>query len=184
MKMKRFLTISFTLSCVAFPVSSCLAGQDQNLLEIYRQAQSNDPAWASAQSSNLAAQEKQVQGRALTLPTVTAGASANHSNTNIDYPGVPATPGGAVGLRNGRESFETYGYNLNLTQPLYRKQNSVQYEQSKTAAGECSCMCQSPVDQLGKRRRRNSTASLEAVRHVRRWSGHSRRSFVARVAQF
>ncbi len=131
MKMKRFLTISFTLSCVAFPVSSCLAGQDQNLLEIYRQAQSNDPAWASAQSSNLAAQEKQVQGRALTLPTVTAGASANHSNTNIDYPGVPATPGGAVGLRNGRESFETYGYNLNLTQPLYRKQNSVQYEQSK-----------------------------------------------------
>ena len=107
-----------------------LAGQTQNLLDIYRQAQSNDPNWASAQSSRLAAQEKLVQGKALTLPTVTAGASANHSNTDIQYRGRTSFFG------SGTESFETYGYNVNLTHPLYHKQNSVQYEQSKTQVAQ------------------------------------------------
>lgn len=56
--------------------------QAQNLLQIYHQAQANDPAWASAQKANQAAQEKIVQGRALLLPTVSLSANANHSDAD------------------------------------------------------------------------------------------------------
>lgn len=131
--MKRCIRAGFTMNCVVllFAAGETLAGPTQNLLDIYRLAQSNDPNWASAQSSRLAAQEKLVQGKALMLPTVTAGANANHSNTDILYRGRASVFGnGATG------SFETYGYNINLTHPLYRKQNSVQYEQSKTQVAQ------------------------------------------------
>lgn len=121
------------MTCVAllFAASETLAAPTQNLLDTYRQAQTNDPSWASAQSSRLAAQEKLVQGRALLLPTVTAGANASHSNTDIEYGGTNSFFG-----KGGAESFETYGYNVNLTHPLYRKQNRVQYEQSKTQVAQ------------------------------------------------
>lgn len=103
------------------------AGETQNLLDIYRLAQTSDPTWASAQSARLAAQERLVQGKALTLPTVTAGANVNHSNSDVEYRGTSSFFG-----KGGAESFETYGYNISITHPLYRRENSVQYEQSKT----------------------------------------------------
>ncbi len=127
----RLSTLSVSLLALLFASTPGMADQPQNLLDIYRLAQSNDPGWASAQSSRLAAQEKLVQGKALTLPTVTAGANANHSNTDIQYRGRSSVFGNGTS-----ESFETYGYNINLTHPLYRKQNSVQYEQSKTQVAQ------------------------------------------------
>ena len=101
----------------------------QNLLQIYHKAQANDPAWAAAQKANQAAQEKIIQGRALLLPTVGLSANANHADTDIQY------TGSANVFRNsGSEHFETYGYTLNASQPIYRPQNSIQYAQSKTQA--------------------------------------------------
>lgn len=131
--MKQILQSGLKATCVAmlFSAGSVMAGQTQNLMEIYQQAQVNDPNWASAQSARRAAQEKLVQGRALTLPTVTAGANATHSNTDVEYKGTTSFFG-----RGGSESFETYGYNLNVTHPLFRKENSVQYEQSKTQVAQ------------------------------------------------
>lgn len=108
-----------------------LAEPTQNLLAIYQKAQASDPGWASAQSSRLAAQEKLAQGKALTLPTVTASANVNHSNTDVEYRGTNAFFG-----KGGAESFETYGYNVSVSHPLYRKQNSVQYEQSRTQVAQ------------------------------------------------
>ena len=127
--MNQCIKAGFALGWVAllFAAGDVLAAPTQNLLDIYRQAQTNDPNWASAQSSRLAAQEKQVQGKALILPTVTAGANVNHSNSDVEYRGSSVFFG-----NGGTESFETYGYNVSLTHPLYRKENSVQYEQSKT----------------------------------------------------
>ncbi len=113
------------------PFGTGHAAPAQNLLDILRQAQASDPEWASAQSSRRAAEEKLVQGKALTLPTVTAGASVNHSNTDIEYRGRSSFFGGG-----GRESFETYGYSVNLSHPLYRKQNSIQYAQSRTQVAQ------------------------------------------------
>jgi outer membrane protein len=100
-----------------------------NLLQIYQQAQANDPAWAAAQKGNQAAQEKVIQGRALMLPTVGLSANANHSDANINYTGSSN-----VFRNNGSEHFDTYGYTLNASQPVYRPQNSIQYDQSKIQA--------------------------------------------------
>ncbi|HQR60164.1 MAG TPA: TolC family outer membrane protein [Methylophilaceae bacterium] len=111
------------------PVLAQADAGTQNLLVIYRQALASDPVLASAEKSNVAAQEKQVQGKALLLPVLTMDAAAKHSDTDIHYrEGVDQ-----IGVRSaGDHGFETYQYGVNVTQPLFRKQNAIQYEQSKT----------------------------------------------------
>ena len=104
-------------------------GLTQDLLQIYQLAQTNDPTWASAQKTNQAAQEKVIQGRALLLPTLGFSANANHSDTDIEYTGS-----GNVFRNDGKERFDTIGYTVNASQPLYRPQNSIQYQQSKIQA--------------------------------------------------
>ena len=123
--------IRFAVILALFATTAQAGDSVMNLLDLYRQALTSDPAWASAQSARLAAQEKLVQGRALTLPSVTAGANVNHSNSNVEYGGTNAFFG-----RSGSESFETYGYNVSVSHPLFRKENSVQFEQSKTQVAQ------------------------------------------------
>jgi len=121
--------ILFVLALATLPMLAQADSGVQNLLVIYRQAQASDPVLAAAQNSNVAAQEKQVQGKALLLPAVTADAAAKHSNTDIHY----RQGAEQFGVRSaGDHSFETYQYGVNVTQPLFRKQNTIQYEQSKT----------------------------------------------------
>lgn len=122
-------TLLALLLAAAFPALADPSVQD--LLGIYRQAQTSDPAWASAQSANVAAQEKLVQGKALTLPTVTLGANASHSQTDIRYNGS-----NSIFRSGGNEQFESYSYSVNLSHPLYRKQNTLQYEESKTQVAQ------------------------------------------------
>ena len=129
MLMNKLLLIA---SVAAMSVSVVAEGADLDLLDIYQQAQANDPAWASARSAHLAIQEKLPQGRALTLPTATFGASANHSETDTEYSGGSSP----FGNRGGRQGFETYNYNVSVSHPLYRKQNSVQYEEAKTQVAQ------------------------------------------------
>jgi outer membrane protein len=103
------------------------AESQQNLLDIYQLAVSSDPVLASARSANLASQEKVVQGRALLLPNATLSGNASHSNTDINYSGGASI----FSMAKPEQSFENYGYSLNVTQPLFRKQNLVQFQQSK-----------------------------------------------------
>jgi outer membrane protein len=103
-----------------------LAADSQNLIQIYQQALSQDPALASAKSGNLAMQEKLVQGRAQYLPTISFNAGASASKTDIKIIGI------APFRNTGRETFEGYNYGVNLNQPIYRKQIQVQLEQAKS----------------------------------------------------
>lgn len=119
------------LLIAASPMAAQAETSVQDLLAIYQQAQSSDPTWASAQSANLAAQEKLVQGKALLLPTAALGANAGHTQSNLDRTGGVTNIG-----RSGHDQYETHGYSLNVSQPLYRKQNSIQYEQSKTQVAQ------------------------------------------------
>jgi outer membrane protein len=109
----------------------CICGnafaEGQNLLDIYHLAVSKDPSLASARSNNLAVQEKIVQSKALYQPTVTFDAKAEHSETDIKFNGP-----GVIFRNAGRQSFEGWGYGLNLNQPIFRKQNIVQNQQAKT----------------------------------------------------
>ena len=119
---KQVLLISAVLG-----VAQCAWADDKRtgLLEIYQQAQTGDSAWATAKSAHAAIQEKEVQGRALILPSVTFSANANESSTETQYSGS-SNP-----FSGGGQTFGGMGYSFNATHPLYRKQNNIQYEQSK-----------------------------------------------------
>jgi outer membrane protein len=104
----------------------------QSLIELYQQALAHDPVLSSALNSNLAAQELIEQGKALYRPTVNFNAAANASQTDINYIGS-----GVIPFKNtGRANFEGYSYGVDARQPIFRKQNLVQMDQSKTQVSQ------------------------------------------------
>ena len=117
----KFLILTVALSA-AYPAA---AADSQNLMQIYQQALSHDPVWMSAQSSNRALQEKLPQGQSQFLPAVTFNAGASASKTEF-------SPVGATVFSNNKSTFSGYTYDLNVTQPLYRKQYWAQLNQAKS----------------------------------------------------
>jgi outer membrane protein len=99
------------------------APQTQNLKDIFELALQHDANWAAARYANTAAQEKIEQGKALLLPTVSINSSATRSDTSIQYTGNTVYRN-----NNQSEKFNTLSYGINVNQPLYRKQNTVQYQ--------------------------------------------------------
>ncbi|MDZ4099458.1 MAG: TolC family outer membrane protein [Methylophilaceae bacterium] len=112
-------------------IQAAYAGQ--NLLDIYQNALSQDPTWASSRSANEAAQEKLEQGKALYRPTVTFSSDFTESRTSLerDVSGLRLDAGGDPAGNSGRERFDSLSYGLNVIQPIFRRDNFVQYEQSK-----------------------------------------------------
>ena len=98
----------------------------QSLKDIYTLALAHDPTWAAARYANTGAQEKLVQGKALLLPTVSLNSNLNHSDTNIQYSGKTV-----FNNNDQSERFNTLSYGINVNQPLYRRQNNVQYQASQ-----------------------------------------------------
>ena len=106
----KSLTIAL-LALLSGPASAA------SLMEVYREAQQQDAAYASARAAFEASQEKAPQGLALLLPNVNL--SANTTYNDVDSP-------------TSNRQYNSNGYSLSLTQPVYRKQNFVQYEQAKS----------------------------------------------------
>jgi outer membrane protein len=100
----------------------------QSLLDIYHQALVHDPVLASALSANKAAQEIIEQGKALYRPTMNFNADASTSSTEIRYLDKKYPPGSS--------KFENFRAGVEARQPIYRKQNLVQIEQSKTQVSQ------------------------------------------------
>jgi len=94
-----------------------------DLLSIYREAQVQDATYAGAKAQYIGAQEKLPQAKALLLPSVNFGAGTHYNDVNSRYT-TPTFPSGQV-------EFYDYNYGVNLTQPLYRRQNNATYEQAK-----------------------------------------------------
>lgn len=95
-----------------------------DLLDVYRQALASDPVYSAARASWTAAQEKLPQGRAGLLPQATLSASTQHNDRDLNFRN-PATPG-------SQAQFNSNSASVSVSQPLYRKQNLVAYEQGKT----------------------------------------------------
>ena len=112
------------LTSQSVAADSTFDGKQQSLLDIYHQAVSHDPTLASALSANQAAQEIIEQGKALYRPDVNFNADANAVKTDIRYLKSNTPP--------GQSNFETYKIGIDARQPIYRKQNLVQIEQTKT----------------------------------------------------
>ncbi|GAB1414587.1 hypothetical protein MASR1M97_33230 [Candidatus Desulfobacillus denitrificans] len=96
-----------------------------DLLQVYRDAIDYDAQFASAKAAWEAGQEKLPQGRAGLLPVI--GASASTVWNDVDF--QRRMPGaGTVDAQ-----YNTNGYQLTLTQPIFRWQNIEQYRQGKLA---------------------------------------------------
>lgn len=95
-----------------------------DLLEITREAKANDAAFASARSALEASREKLPQGRALVLPTISGSANISNSFNNI-------TSLASTGTTKIERDPRSLGWTVSLSQPLYRPQNWIQYDQAE-----------------------------------------------------
>lgn len=101
--------------------SGPLAAAD--LLQVYREAQANDPTFASARATLEAGREKAPQGLSGLLPNVAVTANTTWNENELKSP-TNAFP-------TVKPRFNSHGYTLTLSQPLFRWQNWVAYDQSK-----------------------------------------------------
>jgi outer membrane protein len=122
---RSLLTIAVALTLVAGVVPTA-AGED--LLQIYRDAQQNDPAIASARANWNALQERLPQARAALLPNVGLTASANANDGRLT---IKADPRSVTA-----NTFENYQYSVSASQPLYRPQNYVAVSQAEATVAQ------------------------------------------------
>ena len=93
-----------------------------DLLQVYRDAQDNDPGFSAARSLLDAGREKTVQGRAGLLPSLSLSGNTMWNESEISSHNGPVLM---------KPSYNTNGYQLTLSQPLFRWQNWIGYDQSK-----------------------------------------------------
>ncbi|MDO8812465.1 MAG: TolC family outer membrane protein [Gallionella sp.] len=118
MKPKPLLFIWATL------IGTCGWAQATDLLDTFRAAQANDPVFAAARAMQQAGQEKLPQGRSLLMPNINLNANSTFNDSTTQYRGATILPGG-----NNR--YNSHGYGMNLTQPLFRQQNWLAYTESE-----------------------------------------------------
>lgn len=94
-----------------------------DLMQVYRDAQDNDPTFAAARATLDAGREKTPQARAALLPSLSLSGNTVWNENEYKYKTQPAF--------NGEPSFNSNGYQLTLSQPLFRWQNWIGYDQSK-----------------------------------------------------
>ena len=116
---RRMIFLAAAIAAAALPVPAAA----QSLMQVYQDAKAHDAQFAAARHALTAGLEKLPQGRALVLPTLNL--SANTTSTRIDSePRDGVLP--APFVRDAR----AYGYTLSFSQPIYRRQNFIQYDQA------------------------------------------------------
>jgi outer membrane protein len=95
-----------------------------DLLEVYRMAQGADVVYGSARATWAATQERLPQGRSGLLPSVSLSASTQYNDREIKFrdPTIAST----------NTQFNSNVLTLSISQPIYRRQNLVEYEQART----------------------------------------------------
>nr|HQV08722.1 TolC family outer membrane protein [Thauera sp.] len=112
--MKRILAV-----CIAGIFSGGALAAD--LMQVYRDALANDAKFSAARAQYEAGQEKVVQGRAGLLPQVGMDANTTWNDAKLKPAGAQPRAG----------SYNSNGYGVQLTQPLFRWQNWVQFKQGE-----------------------------------------------------
>jgi outer membrane protein len=93
-----------------------------DLLQIYQAAQDNDPTYAAARSTLEASREKLPQGLAGLLPSLSLSGNSAWNENDMSVRNVPGST---------RQNYNSNGYQVSLSQPLFRWQNWVAYDQAK-----------------------------------------------------
>lgn len=119
MKNSRLMVVG--LSCWA--ALFAMPANAGNLLDAYNLARQNDPALKAADAVRLARSEADPQSFSALLPTIGFSASTtdNHQETQNSsfFPSI-------------KEDFNTHGYSLTLTQPVYHHESWVALRQAKS----------------------------------------------------
>ncbi len=105
-------------------LSSAAPALAADLLQLYRDALSYDAQYAAARATAAAGREKEPQALAGLLPTISATGNTFWNDT--DYKVKVESVNDKYGNK-----YNSHSYGVNLTQPLFRWQNFVQYDQSK-----------------------------------------------------
>lgn len=116
----------FTAVIGILPVSVLHA---TDLMSIYQEALSQDSQYRSARAAYQASQEKLVQGRAGFLPSVTL--SANRTEQQVNADNIFSSTTGTT-INPAPVTIHAGGMTISATQPLFRMENIVIYQQSKT----------------------------------------------------
>jgi len=109
-----------------------------DLLEVFRLGLNNDAAYASARAAWQAAQEKLPQGRALLLPSATLSGNTNWNDRDLR-------------VRDGTSSqtqFNSNNLTASVTQPIFRAQNMVQYDQAKIQVAQADATFSAALQDL------------------------------------
>lgn len=96
-----------------------------DLLSIYRDAREADAVYASARAAYAAGQEKLPQGLAGLLPNVSASANTQYNNRDLEF-----RPPVAPGFQSGTSRYNSNGYAVTATQPLFNLQSWLTYQQA------------------------------------------------------
>ena len=113
--MQRFIVCALA----ALPLSAAAQG----LFQVYQDAKAYDAQYAASRFALQAGLEKRPQGLALVLPTVGLSASATNQRVDSKAPDNSLLPDYVRNVRS-------HGYTLSFSQPIYRKQNFIQYDQA------------------------------------------------------
>ncbi len=108
----------------------CTASRAADLLSIYRDALAADAVLAAARASYQAGQEKLPQGLSGLLPAVTLSGNTLYNDRDLQFRGV--IPGAA----SGAARFNSNNLALTATQPLFRMQNWITFEQARNQVSQ------------------------------------------------
>lgn len=110
--------LAIVAACASIPAGAA------DLVNIYQLARNSDPVYSAARASWQAAQEKLPQGLAGLLPQATLSGSTQFNDRDLRFRN-PA-------LTGSQGQFNSNSASLSVSQPLFRRQNLVAYDQGKT----------------------------------------------------
>lgn len=113
------------LSLGATPPAQHTALPATDLMTVYRDALAQDAQYAAARAAHRAGLEKLPQGRAGLLPSVSLSANTNHNQRDFSF---------RNGVGGSDSKFNSNGYTVSASQPLYNSQNFAGYAQGKLLA--------------------------------------------------
>lgn len=141
----RKIRLRVLAAATILAVAAGVPARGADLLEVYKQAQNGDVVYAAARAAWNATQEKLPQARAGLLPRVDIGGGSGQ-------PGSTQFNDREIRFRDGSRGvdnrFNSNSLGLSLTQPIYRKQNFVGYEQSKVQLEQADAVLAQAAQEL------------------------------------
>jgi len=113
---RPFVRVGAAVACMLAAGATSAA----DLLEVYFDALAHDARYAAARAQHEAGQEKVVQGRSALLPNIGAVAGSNWNDEKTRPRNAPDTT---------KMRYHSNSYALQLTAPLFRLQNWLQYKE-------------------------------------------------------